>query len=122
MSGIKSLVGKRITKKVKFMGEDIVISKLSVANVTEVQALAKRVDKDAKAAIKAAEEAAELGISPDDVDDMAGLEIIRTVIRAAVEGASELTDEDFQEFPMDELSNIANDIMKFSGVGADTGK
>lgn len=97
--GIKGLVGKRVSKTVKFMGEDVKISKLSVAEVLDIQEKAK-----------------------GNAADTDGLEILRTVIRSAVEDASELSDEDFASFPMDELSKLSNEIMKFSGIGEQSGK
>jgi hypothetical protein len=100
MSGIKGLVGKRVQKSVKFMGEEVKISKLSVSEVMELQNLSKDLKED----------------------DTAGLGILRTVIRAAVEGGDDLTDEDFETFPMDELSKLSTEIMKFSGIGQDAGK
>jgi hypothetical protein len=100
--GIKALVGKKMTKDTKFLGSTITISKLSVSEVTLIQEQAK------------AAEAAQ--------DDMAGLELLKTVIRSAVEGGADLTDEDFDGFPMDELSRISQEIMKFSGIGAEAVK
>jgi len=100
MSGIKSLVGRKMTKSVKFMGEDVKISKLSVSEVMTIQEKAKDIENN----------------------DTAGLELLQTVIRSAVEGAEDLADEDFQTFPMDELSKLSNEIMKFSGIGAEAGK
>lgn len=95
MSGIKSLVGKRMNKKVKFMGEDVTITKLTVAEVLEIQESAKNLqDSDAE-----------------------GFGILKKVIGLAVEGGADLSDEDFQTFPMDELSKLSTEIMKFSGVG-----
>jgi hypothetical protein len=94
---IKNLVGKRINKKFKFMGEDININKLSVQEVMDIQSAAKDIREDS--------------------DE--GLSILRKVIRSAVEGGDLLTDEDFQTFPMDELSKLSSEIMKFSGIGAD---
>ena len=99
MSGMKSLVGKKMSKKVKFMGEEIQISKLSVNEVMEIQEEAKKLAED---------------------DGEAGMGVLRKVISASVEGAAELSDEDYQTFPMDELSKLSNEIMKFSGlVGED---
>ena len=46
MSGIKDLVGKKMTKSVKFMGEDVKISKLSVAEVMDIQNKAKTLEQD----------------------------------------------------------------------------
>ena len=102
---IKGLVGKRMSKKVKFMGEDISITKLKVAEVMEIQEASKKLAE----------------VESEDDENM-GLDILRTVIRAAVEGGDELTDEDFVEFPMDELSKLSNEIMKFSGIGEGAGK
>ncbi len=100
MSGIKGLVGKRVQKSVKFMGEEVKISKLSVSEVMDLQNLSKDLKED----------------------ESAGLGMLRTVIRAAVEGGEDLTDEDFETFPMDELSKLSTEIMKFSGIGQDAGK
>jgi hypothetical protein len=100
MSGIRGLIGRKMTKKVKFMGEDITISKLSVAEVMQVQEQAKQLE----------------------TSDNGGFDILKTVIRAAVEGGSDLADEDFQNFPVDELSKLSNEVMKFSGIGQEQGK
>jgi len=98
--GIKSLIGRKMTKQFKFMNEDLKISKLSVAEVMTIQERAKNVE----------------------TDDSAGFEVLKTIIMSAVEGGKDLTDEDFKAFPMDELSKLSNEIMKFSGIGADQGK
>jgi hypothetical protein len=98
--GIRSLIGRKMTKTVKFMGEDVKISKLSVAEVMDVQEQAKSLE----------------------ASDTGGFDILRTVIRASVEGASDLSDEDFRNFPVDELSKLSNEVMKFSGIGQDQGK
>jgi len=132
--GFKKLVGKRMNKKLKFMGEDVTIYKLSVAQVQEIQAEAKIQEAKQKAAdllndsralrIKTLREAGEndaadeLASEPDDTADADGFGILRTVLRSAVEGAEDITDEDFAMFPMDELTTLSNEIMTFSGVGA----
>jgi hypothetical protein len=88
-------VGKRISKNVKFMGEDIQISKLSISEVEDVQAKAKAVDeKDSKSAFI----------------------VIKEIVRKSVEGASDLSDEDFQSFPLDDLAKLSNEIMEYSGM------
>ena len=96
----KDLVGRRMTKPVKFMGEDVKISKLTVAEVKEIQAQA------------AAAEGQE--------DE--GFGTLCTVIRLSVPEAAEISDEDFAKFPIDELSKLSSEIMKFSGIGTDAGK
>jgi hypothetical protein len=98
--GIRGLIGRKMTKTVKFMGEDVKISKLSVSEVMEIQQRAKQVDKN----------------------EEEGFNVLKTVIRSSVENARDLSDEDFNDFPLDELSKLSNEIMKFSGIGADQGK
>jgi hypothetical protein len=90
---IKDLVNKRISKNVKFMGEDVKISKLNTSEVLSIQEAAKDLTEE----------------SED------GLLILRKVIRSSVEGAEILSDADFLTFPMDELSKLSNEIMAFSG-------
>jgi hypothetical protein len=98
--GIKSLVGRKMTKSVKFMGEDIKISKLSVSEVLEIQEKAKGIEGN----------------------EEASFDVLRTVIRSAVDGGEDLSDQDFDTFPMDELTKLSNEIMKFSGIGQEAGK
>ncbi len=98
--GIKSLVGKKMTKTVKFVGEDVKITKLNVSDVMEIQEKAKALESDSNA----------------------GFELLKRVIKMSVDGASDLSDEDFQTFPMDELSKLSNEIMKFSGIAGEQGK
>lgn len=93
--GIKSLVGRKMTKPIKFMGEEVKISKLSVSEVLEIQEKAKG----------------------GEVDESTGFDLLKRVIKMSVEGASDLSDQDFDTFPMDELSKLSNEIMKFSGIG-----
>lgn len=100
MSGIRSLVGKKMTKKVKFMGEEIEISKLSVAEVMSIQAQAKVAEGN----------------------DNEGFNVLKTVIKAGAEGGTDLSDDDFADFPLEELSKLSNEIMKFSGIGQEAGK
>lgn len=97
---MKSMVGKKMNQKVKFMGEEVSISKLSVAEVLEIQELSKNASDDS------------------------GMGILRMVLRSAVEDAKELTDEEFASFPMDELTKLSQAIMKFSGIdtGSEKGK
>jgi hypothetical protein len=98
--GLKGLIGRKMTKTVKFMGEDIKISKLTVAEVLAIQEKAKALE----------------------AENSAGLEVLKTVICAAVEDAKELSDSDFEAFPMDELSKLSAEIVKYSGMGAEQGK
>jgi len=99
-TGIMALLGRKMHKTVKFLGADVKIYKLTVAEVKEIQDKAKSLESD----------------------EEAGLDILRTVIRRAVEGGAELQDADFEAWPMDELSKLSNEIMKFSGIAGDQGK
>jgi hypothetical protein len=96
----ENLIGKKMTKSSKFMGEDVKISKLSVSQILEIQRAAKEAEND----------------------ESKGFEILKTIIRASAEGAKDIADESFEGFPMDELSKLSNEIMAFSGIGADAGK
>ena len=52
----------------------------------------------------------------DDEDSAANLDILKFVIRQSVEDAQELTDDDFDQLPLDELSRLSSEIMKYSGI------
>lgn len=96
--GLQALIGKRSTKKTKFMGQDIEIHKLNVSEVREIQALAK----------------------DGNESEEAGFNVLKLVIRKGVTGAESLDDDSFDGFPVDELSKLSREIMKFSGL--DEGK
>jgi pterin-4a-carbinolamine dehydratase len=97
---IKDLLNKRMTENAKFMGQTVEIHKLSVSEVMEIQELAK-----------------ELEANPEK-----GFDVLKRVIKLGTKDAEDLTDEDFNRAPLDELSKLANSIMKHSGIGADLGK
>lgn len=95
--GIKGLVGRKMSKKFKFMDTDVIINKLSVSQVLEIQSIAKT----------------------QDGGEEAGFNLVKKVVSMGVEGGADLTDEDFSTFPLDELSKLSNEVMKFSGVISD---
>lgn len=99
-TGIKGLVGRKMSKNVKFLGEDVKITKLTVAEVLAIQAQAKDAENDSDS----------------------GFEVLKYVVRTAVEGGDQLSEDDFATFPMDELSKLSGEIMKFSGLGQEAGK
>lgn len=98
---MKHLVGKQILKKVPFMGDEVEIKKLSVNEVFAVQALVKKLNKS------------------KNEDDQ--ITLLRDVIRISVIGASEVTDEDFNTFPVSELSELTEEILSFSGMSNNEG-
>jgi len=79
------------------MNTDVKISKLTVEEVQEIQELSKGLKEDSEE----------------------GLGVLYKIIRSTVEGGDELTEEDFAKFPMDELSKLSGEIMKFSGIGSE---
>jgi hypothetical protein len=97
----KSLVGQKVTKKVKFMSAEVTISKLTVNDVQDIQAKAKAAENDAEGS---------------------GLEVLKTILRSGVEGAEDLSEEDFLKMPMEELTKLSNEVMKFSGFDSEKGK
>jgi hypothetical protein len=97
MSGLKSFVGRKSLKKVPFMGEHVEVKRLSVAEVFELQEMIKNIDEG---------------------DEKAYFKVMQHVIRQAVEGGDEMTDEDFGSLPMEDLSNLAESAMTVSQVQA----
>lgn len=93
--GLKGLIGKKMSKEVPFMGTKVKINKLNVSEVLAIQEKAKT-------------------IAENDAESFA---LLRLVISTAVEEAADLTEEDFNNFPLDELSNLSAEIMKYSGLG-----
>jgi hypothetical protein len=102
-TGMASMIGKRMTKVVPFMDMKVTMSKLSVAEVMQIQKSASTEGKD-----------------PEEANENEGFDVLRTIIRTSVAESEGLSDEDFNEFPLDELSKLSASIMKFSGI--DSGK
>lgn len=88
----------KVTKKIKFLGQDIEINKLDVAGVLEIQELARAIDKE----------------NPSDKDN---LKILLRFVRLGVEEFAELSDDELFKFPMEDLSNLSTEISKYSGLG-----
>ena len=89
---MKHLVGKDITKKVPFMGEEVEVRSLTVGQAREIEAMTKKVNK-----------------LPEEKRDH--LDLLRKVVRLAVVGADQLTDEELDSFPITELTNLSQAIM-----------
>lgn len=88
----------RATKKYKFLGLDIDIQKLSIADVQKVQ-----------------EEAKVAEAAKDDAD--ANLKLLVTVIRLGAPEMAELSEEEIFALPMEDLSALSTEITKYSGLG-----
>ena len=93
---MKHLVGKEITQEFYFMGEKIEVRKLSVKEVLEVQKEINKLNKSKS--------------------ETAQISIIRELLRKTVVGAKEMTDEEFDAFPLGELSDLVEKSVSFSGM------
>jgi hypothetical protein len=98
-TSFKDLIGKKMSKDVKFMDSSVTIRKLSVTEVLNIQEAAKAAGED----------------------ETANFDLLKMVIKSATVGAEELSEADFDEFPLDDLSRLSEDIMKFSGIKAKEG-
>lgn len=88
----------KLPKKVKFLGEDVDIFKLTVGQVLEIQKLVK------------------ISESKEDKSDEDGLETLMYVIRNGCPEFKDYSNDDIQDLPMDELTKLSNEIMKYSGL------
>ena len=85
-------------KKVKFIGQELVIVKLSVGQVLEVQSLAKAVEAEKDAGAK-------------------HIDLLFMIVRMGAPELKDLSDEEMNELPMEELSELSSGIMSYSGLG-----
>jgi hypothetical protein len=49
-------------------------------------------------------------------DENSQIGLLRDVIRIAVIGAEEINDEDFDNFPIAELTELVDEILRYSGL------
>jgi hypothetical protein len=89
---MKHLIGKTMTMEADFMGEKVKIKKLTVSEIMEIQEKAKK---------------------QKEGDEISTL---RTIIKLGVEGAKELTDKEIESFPLQELTSLTTEVVKFSGL------
>lgn len=95
---MKHLVGKELTKKVPFMGEEVEVRQLTINSVLKVQGM---VEKAAKAKDQ----------------NKAQMDLMKSVLRLAVVGADEISDLEFDSFPITELTQLSEQILAVSGLG-----
>ena len=98
---MKHLVGKSLTEKVPFMDDEVEVRKLTVGQVLELQKV--------------------INTAADSEDEQAQLRLLCDITKIAVVGAEELTDEDFNTFPISELTALSEHIMRLSGLGGNEG-
>ena len=88
-----------MTVKVHFMGDEVEVRKLTVAEIFDVQDIISKAGKDEAGQMK----------------------LLQDVIRLAVVGAEEITEEEFKGFPIAELTKLSEQIMSVSGLGGSEG-
>ena len=111
-AGLGAFVGKQMQKVVKFMDSEVTIMKMTVAQVQAIQESAqaqqRRIDDVAKAK--------ESGESFEDVEG-SDFDVLRLIIRSGVLGATDMTDEELEDLPIDELSTLSQAVMAYVGLG-----
>ena len=94
---MKNLIGKVKTVKVKFLEtETVEVRKLSVAQVREFQA--------------------QLTAVKESTDEDSGIAIQRSIIRMAVVGAADMTDDELDAFPIADLAALVQTILELAGL------
>jgi len=92
---MKKFIGKKLTKEVEFMDGTVEIKVLTVGDVRAIEAKSKEQEEGG-----------------DQLD------VLRFVMRLAVVDAEEMTDEDFDGFPVTELTKLSESIMGMSQADA----
>ena len=81
------------------MGEEVEVKQLTINSVLKVQEM---VNKAAKAKDQ----------------EKAQMDLMKSVLRLAVVGADEISDIEFNTFPIGELTALSEQILNVSGLGA----
>lgn len=92
---LRALINERQTKPVRFMGKQVLINKLTLAECQEIQRLAQNVTAE---------------------DPEKGFELLKHVIRVGVPAAGDFNDDDFANFPMDDLNKLSDEVMRYGGM------
>lgn len=90
----------KVTKKIRFIDQEVEIIKLTVRHVTEIQEFSKEVE------------------SPEYPDKTAGnIKMLFLVCRMGTPELLTMTDEELHQLPMDELTKLSDEILKYAGLG-----
>lgn len=97
---------KVVTKSVDFAGEKVEIRKLSSGEVLEIQTLGRDISKATE------------GADEVDVEDASrkGIVTLVKIIKMGAIGADEVSDDDFLNFPFDDVQKLSDAILEYSGV------
>lgn len=83
------------------MGDEVEVKKMTVGEILDMQKLIN-------SAAKSKKEDAQIGL-------------LRDIIRVAVIDAADITDEEFNSFPISELNSLSEKILELSGIGGSEG-
>lgn len=84
-----------ITKKVPFLEQEVEVKQLTVKGVKDLQD----------------------SLSHEDAT-LNAIKTLGVIFKATVVGAEDMTDEDFEKFPINALTELSSEILKFNGLGA----
>jgi len=94
---MKHLVGKKVTEKVEFMGDKVEVKKLTVGEILGLQDVISKVNNE-------------------EATTETQIKLLQDILRVAVIGADEITDEEFNDFPIEELNKLSEKILSISGL------
>ena len=57
-----------------------------------------------------------------DANDLGGMKTLSTIFKSTVVGAEDMTDDEFEKFPISALTELSNEILIFNGLGASDDK
>ena len=61
-------------------------------------------------------------LDENKADDVSGLKTLSAIFKQTVVGAEDMTDEEFEKFPISALTELSNEILIFNGLGASDDK
>jgi hypothetical protein len=100
---MRNLIGKaKDLISIDFLDSQVQIAALSVSEIRKFQAKVKALNADKKVS-----------------DEDRALMIQRDLIRAAVVGASDMTDEELDTFPIKKLGELTREILSHNGLDPD---
>ncbi len=103
---MRSLLGQLApTKKVNFLGKKEAVEIKKLTGI-EVKGFQNYVNTEVKTLPETEQ----------------GLAIQRKVIRIGVVDADEMTDEEIDSFPLDEISKLAKEVLSYSGINTEDAK
>lgn len=82
------------------MGDEVEVKKLTVGEILGLQKVITKASTSEDAAVQ--------------------LGLLRDIIKVAVIGAEELSDAEFEGFPIEELNKLSTAVMELSGLGGGT--